>query len=137
MAPLIRRRELLTRTGLLLAGGAVTGSPTAAAEPSDGSSSRDLTITSVQTFQLFHKLRRPFGVSVSVPFSTTRSALLVSQDWDGPCPTDAIVKDPQGPSEGTNRVLRAGDFVADSQDGPPSAEPVPRRPVMPSLAFVW
>jgi len=82
MAPLMRRRELLTRTGLLLAGGAAAALPTAAAEPSDGNSSRDLKITSVQTFQLLHTLKRPFGVSVSVPFDTTRSALLVKIETD-------------------------------------------------------
>ncbi|MDA0814185.1 MAG: mandelate racemase/muconate lactonizing enzyme family protein [Verrucomicrobia bacterium] len=36
----------------------------------------------MKTFHLKHKLRRPFGVSVSVPLSTTREALLVKIQTD-------------------------------------------------------
>jgi len=43
---------------------------------------RDLKITSVTTFSLLHKLKRPFGVSVSVPLSRTRTALLVKIETD-------------------------------------------------------
>lgn len=37
----------------------------------------NLKITEVETYLLRHRLERPFGVSVSVPLSTTREALLV------------------------------------------------------------
>jgi D-galactarolactone cycloisomerase len=39
-------------------------------------------ITSVKTYLLRHKLKRPFGVSVSVPLDKTRSALLVKIESD-------------------------------------------------------
>ncbi|MEO8495965.1 MAG: mandelate racemase/muconate lactonizing enzyme family protein [Planctomycetota bacterium] len=41
-----------------------------------------LKITAVKTFLLRHRLKRPFGVSVSVPLSTTRETLLVKLETD-------------------------------------------------------
>jgi D-galactarolactone cycloisomerase len=41
-----------------------------------------LKITAVKTFLLEHKLKRPFGVSVSVPLDKTRTALLVKIETD-------------------------------------------------------
>ena len=77
----IRRRELLRMGATAFAGGvvggigSVAGAATAATPPK-------LKITSVQTFLLSHRLKRPFGASVSVPLSQTRETLLVKIESD-------------------------------------------------------
>jgi len=83
------RRDLLRATAGFMAGSATFSAPTrwvAAAEQEAAedaaAESRDLKITSVTTFKLLHKLKRPFGVSVSVPLSRTRSALIVKIETD-------------------------------------------------------
>lgn len=75
------RREFLAAAGLF-AGGALGSLRSVAADEADANPSRDLKITSVKTFKLQHKLSRPFGVSVSVPLSTTRTALIVKLETD-------------------------------------------------------
>ena len=72
------RRETLRVGAGLLAGGLI--GPTLAGSAADtnlAAGGPKLKITSVTTFLLRHRLKRPFGVSVSVPLSTTREALLV------------------------------------------------------------
>jgi len=83
------RRDLLRATAGFMAGAATFSAPTrwvAAAEQEAAedaaAESRILKITSVTTFKLLHKLNRPFGVSVSVPLSRTRSALIVKIETD-------------------------------------------------------
>ncbi len=76
------RRDFLGHVGAMLAGGGFCAARTSAAEQPRDEQSRDVKITSVTTFKLLHKLKRPFGVSVSVPLSTTRSALLVKIETD-------------------------------------------------------
>ncbi len=49
------------------------------AEPEGAS---DLKITAVRTYLLKHELKKPFGVSVSIPLDKTRSALLVKVETD-------------------------------------------------------
>ena len=46
------------------------------------SSLPDVKITAVKTFRLCHQLKRPFGVSVSVPLDRQRTALLVKIETD-------------------------------------------------------
>jgi D-galactarolactone cycloisomerase len=78
------RRNLLKAAGTALIGGAALSarsSETGAAESTKGTG-RDLKITAVKTFKLLHKLKQPFGVSVSVPLSTTRTALMVKIETD-------------------------------------------------------
>ena len=72
------RRELL-QTGAVLAAGGMAGlsGKLAANESIPEPALRKLKITDVKTFLLRHKLKRPFGVSVSVPLDKTREALLV------------------------------------------------------------
>jgi D-galactarolactone cycloisomerase len=84
MPQLTNRRNLLKSAGgLLLGGGILATSPRAeAAEESAASATPELKITTVKTYQLQHKLKRPFGVSVSVPLSQTRSALFVKLETD-------------------------------------------------------
>lgn len=79
-----KRREFLTAAGTVLAGGAslLASTTTASAEQSDGASVPDLKITAVKTYKLLHKLKQPFGVSVSVPLSRTRTALMVKIETD-------------------------------------------------------
>ena len=72
------RRDLL-RSGIgIVAGGIVSSFARADAEDErDAASASQLKITSVKTYSLRHQLKRPFGVSVSVPLSKTRVTLLV------------------------------------------------------------
>ncbi len=77
------RRDLLKAGSGLLAGSFLTASALAAEEAeADSGSQRDLKIVSVKTFVLSHKLKRPFGASVSVPLPKTREALLVRIEAD-------------------------------------------------------
>lgn len=74
------RRELLKAGSGLLAGGLTSLAAAAAVANDDGAGAKsrpDLKITSVKTFLLRHKLKRPFGASVSVPLPATRETLLV------------------------------------------------------------
>ncbi len=79
-----------TRRDLLLAGaGAIAGSgwSTRAAEAGFAAESvqtrtQELKISSVKSFHLRHRLKRPFGASVSVPLSRTRETLLVKLETD-------------------------------------------------------
>lgn len=89
MLRLGNRRELLRATAGFMAASATFSVPSrwaAAAEQEavedTAAVSRDLKITSVTTFKLLHKLKRPFGVSVSVPLSRTRTALIVKIETD-------------------------------------------------------
>lgn len=80
-----KRRDVL-RTGAGLVGAGLVGSwtPAAASEKrrADSRQAPKLRITSVKTYLLRHRLKRPFGASVSVPLPTTREALLVKIDTD-------------------------------------------------------
>ena len=78
------RRDLLKAAGGLVVAGAALASNSHRASAVDQAEdvSRDLKITSVTTFKLLHKLKRPFGVSVSVPLSRTRTALIVKIETD-------------------------------------------------------
>lgn len=78
------RRGFLRTTGAALAGSAVLSGTSAIARADAAAErhSQDLKITSVTTFKLLHKLKRPFGVSVSVPLSRTRTALMVKIETD-------------------------------------------------------
>lgn len=78
------RRDLLKCAGSVLAGGAALAalSERSSSVEAAEDNARDLKITSVTTFKLFHKLKTPFGVSVSVPLGTTRSALVVKIETD-------------------------------------------------------
>ncbi|HCO26546.1 MAG: mandelate racemase [Gimesia sp.] len=77
------RRELLQK-GALLAAGCLAGGPTVlrAAEPEQQVDPLKLKITGVKTYLLQHKLKRPFGVSVSVPLDQFRKTLLVKIETD-------------------------------------------------------
>lgn len=77
------RRELLQK-GALLAAGCLAGGPAVlpAAEPERQVDSSQLKITGVKTYLLQHKLKRPFGVSVSVPLDQFRKTLLVKIETD-------------------------------------------------------
>ncbi|MCH2203848.1 MAG: mandelate racemase/muconate lactonizing enzyme family protein, partial [Fuerstiella sp.] len=78
------RRHLFKSAGAAITGGAALAlaSPVTSARESREVGVPDLKITSVETFQLEHQLRRPFGVSVSVPLSRTRTALMVKIGTD-------------------------------------------------------
>lgn len=77
------RRDLL-----MLGAGALAGGVTSARVWADAFDEQDLAgqprlkITGVKTFVLRHRLKQPFGASVSVPLSTTREALLVKLETD-------------------------------------------------------
>ncbi len=77
------RRDLLRIGSGAVAGGLLGALQTrraVAADPSPNPSK--LKITAVKTFLLRHKLKRPFGASVSVPLSRTREILLVKIETD-------------------------------------------------------
>ena len=83
------RRDVLKAAAGFMAASTIVSAPSrwaAAAEQEAAedaaADSRDLKITSVTTFKLLHKLKRPFGVSVSVPLSRTRTALIVKIETD-------------------------------------------------------
>ncbi|HIK91693.1 MAG TPA: mandelate racemase/muconate lactonizing enzyme family protein, partial [Planctomycetes bacterium] len=78
------RRDLLQAAGICMAGGAAMSTFPLMSYADDGTDAdvRKLKITAVTTFKLLHKLKRPFGVSVSVPLSQTRSALMVKIETD-------------------------------------------------------
>ncbi|MFT5094053.1 MAG: D-galactarolactone cycloisomerase [Porticoccaceae bacterium] len=83
------RRDVLKAAAGFMAASAIFSAPSrwaAAAEKEAAedaaADSRDLKITAVTTFKLLHKLKRPFGVSVSVPLSRTRTALIVKIETD-------------------------------------------------------
>lgn len=72
------RRQALRCGAAALIGAAMPVPKTSWAEESQIALGHSkLKITSVKTYLLRHQLKRPFGVSVSVPLSTTREALLV------------------------------------------------------------
>jgi L-alanine-DL-glutamate epimerase-like enolase superfamily enzyme len=68
--------------GAALAAGAFAASERTAAADEAVKNAPKLKITAVKTFLLEHKLKRPFGVSVSVPLDKTRTALLVKIETD-------------------------------------------------------
>lgn len=78
------RRDFLRDVGMAMSAGTTLAVAPRLAFTTDDSDSgnRDLKITSVTTYRLLHRLKRPFGVSVSVPLGTTRSALLVKIETD-------------------------------------------------------
>ena len=79
------RRDFLRVGAGTVAGGLAGFSAFAAAAEEDLASARPkpkLKITSVKTFLLRHRLKRPSGVSVSVPLAMTREALLVKIETD-------------------------------------------------------
>lgn len=71
------RREVLRIGAGLFAGGLALPVRSIAADDEAADTRPKLKITSVKTYKLSHKLKRPFGASVSVPLSRTREALLV------------------------------------------------------------
>ena len=87
MSDSANRRDLLKAAGGFVVAGATlaANSHRASAVEEAEDDSRDLKITSVTTFKLLHKLKRPFGVSVSVPLSRTRTALIVKIETDAAC----------------------------------------------------
>ncbi len=81
MSQVTSRREMLQ--GVAWAVGALGLSHTCAADDeTDAAQAADLKITAVRTYLLKHQLKRPFGVSVSVPLDKIRSALLVKIETD-------------------------------------------------------
>ena len=80
----VNRRHLLKAAGTLIAGSAALSANSSAARADElrDPQGHDLKITNVTTFKLLHNLKRPFGVSVSVPLSRTRTALLVKIETD-------------------------------------------------------
>jgi len=79
------RRELLrVGAGVVAAGftGFAASTVNAAEDPPASQLKPKLKITSVKTYQLRTRLKRPFGASVSVPLATTREALLVKIETD-------------------------------------------------------
>ncbi len=80
-----KRRDVLRAGAGLVGGGLVGFRSLARAAEERRSGSRPgpkLKITSVKTYLMRHRLKRPFGVSVSVPLPTTREALLVRIETD-------------------------------------------------------
>jgi len=75
------RRQVL-QGGLLAAGSLVGLNQRGAADEEPPRGAPKLKITAVKTYLLEHRLRRPFGVSVSIPLSKTRTALLVKIETD-------------------------------------------------------
>ena len=77
------RRQVLRKGLLLAAGGSLVPRQLMAVDiPSADNPVPKVKIASVKTYLLQHRLKRPFGVSISVPLSTTRSALLVKIETD-------------------------------------------------------
>jgi len=77
------RRDFL-KTGRIIAAGGLVGLPypALAADTTVRSGVPKLKITAVKTYLLRHKLSRPMGVSVSVPFDKIRQALVVKIETD-------------------------------------------------------
>ncbi|MDA1013035.1 MAG: mandelate racemase/muconate lactonizing enzyme family protein [Planctomycetota bacterium] len=72
------RRNVLKSAIAVVSGGILQSAISSqAALAEDEAARRDLKITKVKTFLLKHTLKKPFGVSVSVPLARTRTALLV------------------------------------------------------------
>lgn len=91
MTVLNSRRRLLQMGAGAVSGGLVgllgSAAASSAAEEVEASQQEQAVqhrqkITSVKTFQLRHKLKQPFGASVSVPLSTVRETLLVKIETD-------------------------------------------------------
>ncbi|MCA9124584.1 MAG: mandelate racemase/muconate lactonizing enzyme family protein [Planctomycetaceae bacterium] len=76
------RRDALRFGAGLLASGMLGSTPFDAFATEESELQPQLTITSVKTFLLRHTLKRPFGVSVSVPLGKTRQALLIKIETD-------------------------------------------------------
>lgn len=77
------RRDLMRIGASVLAGGLL--SPYSLAHVSEAqelAGQPKLKITAVKTYLLRHRLKRPFGVSVSVPLARTREVLLVKLETD-------------------------------------------------------
>ena len=74
------RREVL-QIGTTLAAGTLLGGPDRVRGAETADQPR-LKITSVKTYLLRHRLKQPFGASVSVPLSKTRETLLVKIETD-------------------------------------------------------
>ena len=72
------RRSVLKSVAAVVAGGLIqSGNQISPACAENESAEQELKITNVKTFVLSHTLKKPFGVSVSVPLARTRTALLV------------------------------------------------------------
>ncbi len=71
------RRDVLRIGAGVVAGGLIGSSVSASDDSTQSSRPLDLKITTVKTYRLRHRLKRPFGASVSVPLSKTRETLLV------------------------------------------------------------
>ena len=78
------RRTLFQSAALMVAGGVSgLGLPSVSADDAiDHTSQKPHKIASIKTFLLRHTLKKPFGVSISVPFDRTREALLVRIETD-------------------------------------------------------
>lgn len=77
------RRDLLQVGAGVVASGLVGSFGSVAASDADAPAVKPKPkITSVKTYLLRHRLKRPFGVSVSVPLDKTREALLVKIETD-------------------------------------------------------
>ncbi len=80
MSSMITRRKLLTASTFAAAGG-MAWVPRGA-EAIEPKKTPQLKITGVRSYLLTTDLKRPFGVSISVPLGTTRSTLLVKVETD-------------------------------------------------------
>jgi len=77
-----RRRWLASAAGIATAGMAGTAAEALAAER-DAAKATPLKITAVKTYFVRTTLKKPFGVSISVPLDATRTALFVRIETDG------------------------------------------------------
>ena len=80
--PYIHRRAWFQTGAIAAASGIVGARAMRAAEDQPPPAEPPLKITAVRTYLLRHTLKRPFGVSVSVPLDKTRQTLLVKIESD-------------------------------------------------------
>ena len=80
--PVVSRRRFLGTSVLGGSAAVAAGLSTAESFAADGKALPSAKITKVTTFLLRAELKRPFGVSVSVPLDRTRSALLIKIETD-------------------------------------------------------
>jgi D-galactarolactone cycloisomerase len=77
-----RRQWLASAAGIAAAGWSSAAAQTLAAER-DAAKANPLKITAVTTYFVKTQLKKPFGVSISVPLDATRTALFVKIETDG------------------------------------------------------
>jgi len=77
ISPLLSGRREMLRIGAGVVASGFLGVSSSVADVGSPTARSKLKITAVKTYLLRHRLKRPFGASVSVPLSKTREALLV------------------------------------------------------------